>query len=242
MKSRLLLVVAAAFLLVGCNENQPAEESKEEVSTSESGSTSEESITSQDSQSEGSTSSEESSEDGSSEELGLAKFKIQFYSVNNEGAVTGGSNDSNYYDKVKTYCIDEQGQLLTNASAPSGYSQINYIGNKGEEGRFSTMILGSQSSPGSLKLDFNVYIVNAKVEAQGYCKHIAYNNTWSVDSDCSLELEGTSETLDLPTNVDSAAEVKTKQFEISETNSLNFSTGGSGRVFLHSIEITYLVY
>lgn len=223
-------------MLVSCNENQP-KESKEETSTSQSEATSEESTTSQESK------SEESSEETSSSEItGLETFKIQFYSVNNEGAVTGSSSESSFYDKVKTYCTDEQGSLLTSASAPDGYAQINYIGNKGEEGRFSTMILGSQSQDGSLKLDFNVYINKVKVEAQGYYKHIAYNDTWSVDSDCSLTLNGSTDVLNLPTQADAAAEVKTKEYNIEETNSLLFTTPGDGRVFIRSIEITYLVY
>ena len=196
-------------MLVSCNENQP-KASKEETSTSQSEATSEESTTSQESK------SEESSEETSSSEItGLETFKIQFYSVNNEGAVTGSSSESSFYDKVKTYCTDEQGSLLTSASAPDGYAQINYIGNKGEEGRFSTMILGSQSQDGSLKLDFNVYINKVKVEAQGYCKHIAYNDTWSVDSDCSLTLNGSTDVLNLPTQADAAAEVKTKEYNIT---------------------------
>ena len=246
MKSKLLLVLAASFLLVGCNEAEvPAEEvsNSEESQVSESVdsiSDSEKSTSSEESSSE-ETSSEESSEESVSLDGAEHVFKAQFYVLNDNSVPTSDSDNPEYTSTVQEYFLDGNTQLLTSASAVNGYSQINFIGNKNDSDRFSTMILGSSSRDGSLKLNFAYTITKVTVEAQGYCKHIAYNDTWSIDSDCVLDLEG-KESLELPTVNDAAAEIKAKDYTFSSgTTTLNFSTGGTGRVFLHSLEITYLV-
>lgn len=230
MKTKLLLL-AVSLLLVGCsNANRTESISKDESQTS-----------SQESPSEDNTSSESSIDDQSSEPAEEATFKAQFYSVNDSGVITGDSTSTSFTENVQSYFMVGNTSLIKNASAPSGYAQLNYIGNKGDEGRFSTMILGSKNQDGNLKLDFNCNIMKVKVEAQGYCKHIAYNDTWSVDTDCSLSLEGQSTILELQTATDAAAEIKTQEYIFDDfVNSLNFTTG-DGRVFLHSIEITYMI-
>lgn len=232
MKTKLLLL-AVSLLLVACsNANRTESISKEESQTS-----------SQESPIEDNTSSESSSDEGqSSEPAEEFTFKAQFYSVNDSGAVTGDSKSASFTSFVQSYFMNGDTSLITNASAPSGYAQLNYIGNKGQEGRFSTMILGSQNQTGSLKLDFNCHIIKVKVEAQGYCKYIAYNDTWNVDSDCSLSLEGQETVLNLPTTDGQSSEVKTQEYIFNEyVDTLNFSTG-DGRVFLNSIEITYMIF
>ena len=111
MKSKLFLLLITSFMLVGCTNaaNEASSEKSQEESQSEG--------------SQGSDTSSQSS-DESSESSGGAEgertFKAQFYSVNDGTAVTGNSDNSAYTTTVQSYFLDDEQQLLTNASSPEG--------------------------------------------------------------------------------------------------------------------------
>lgn len=63
----------------------------------------------------------------------------------------------------------------------------------------------------------------------------------SIDSDCVLAIDGIDE-MSLPSAEDEEPEIITQEYELSEpTNYLDFYTAGEGRLFIHSLEITYIV-
>ncbi len=227
MKPQKLLVIIATLILTGCQNNQP-KESESSFSESASSSISE-------------STSSITSETSSSQPTQTTTYKGQFYSVNDSGAITGDSSSTSFTTTVQSYFMYQGSSLITNASAPGGFAQINYIGNAGQEGRFSTMILGSQSQEGRLQLQFNCQIYKIKVEAQGYCKYIPYSDSWSVDDNCSLSVQGQDEIINLPTTEGQNSEVVTKEYVFNDyVNTLDFSTG-DGRVFLNSLEITFVI-
>lgn len=260
MKNKLLILLAASSLLVGCGgeegTSQSQEQSSSEASLSESVSisSSEESLSIEESSSEASSeesieesSSEESSSESSSEEQHEERvFTAQFRSNNGERGVTGDSK-KNYLSVLENYFLDGETQLLNSVSTQVDcYSQINIFSTCGEEGKvveYTTLSLGSGNAYGDLGLTFNYKITNLKVQAQAYNKYFAYTGYagWSIDDDCVLAINDI-DTIELPSAEDEEPEIITQEYNFSEpVDYLDFYTAGEGRIFLHSLEITYLV-
>ena len=259
MKNKLLILLATSMLLVGCGESIDTSESKQESSSTTSQSesislssseSSEEDFSSLESSSEesSSTSSEESLSSDSSSEVTPEEytFTVQFRSKNGERGKTGDSK-SNFQDVLETYFLDDETQLLSSVSVKEDYySQINVFATRGEEDKvieYTTLSLGSSKAYGDLGLTFNYQISKLKVEAQAYNKFFSYTgySGWSIDSDCVLAIDGIDET-NLPSAEDEEPAIITKEYELSEpTNYLDFYTAGEGRIFIHSLEITYIV-
>ena len=259
MKNKLLILLAASSLLVGCGgeegTSQSQEQSSSEASLSESISisSSEESLSVEESSSESSSeisieesSSKESSSESSEEQHEERVFTAQFRSKNGERGVTGDSK-KNYLSVLENYFLDGETQLLNSVSTQVDcYSQINIFATCGEEGKvveYTTLSLGSGNAYGDLGLTFNYKITNLKVRAQAYNKYFAYTGYagWSIDDDCVLAINDI-DTIELPTAGDEEPEIITQEYNFSEpVDYLDFYTAGEGRIFLHSLEITYIV-
>ncbi len=236
MKSNLFLLIATSLLLVGCTTARAESISDSQKEESQSGDTS---STTDGSQSEESSTTSEGSEDNSEIE-GTQTFKAQFYTPSGNASKTN-SDSSNFTTKMQDYFLeDNDQQLLKNASAPNGYAQINEI----DDAKNCTMILGSKNNDGILKLDFYCYIVSIKVEAQAYCKYVSYTDTWNIDADCSLSVDGQEGVWSLPSGEGEASPIQTKSYSFdTAVNTLKFTNGGTNkRVFIHSLEITYCIY
>ena len=125
----------------------------------------------------------------------------------------------------------------------TGLVQMNYIGNQNESTRFSTMIIGSQNSDGKLKFNFNYAINSVKIVTQPYTKYISYNDTYNNDLNSVLLIDNTEYDLSLESNYSGPTENKT--FEKTFGNNIrSFSLANKEacqRVFIHSMEITYIV-
>lgn len=236
-------------------ETSSEEELSEDISSEEETSSDESSIDSEevDSSSEESSeeeisSEEESSEDVSSEEssedtLEEKTFKVQFKLFN--GGKPTGDTKSHFLDVLQPYFLDEETQLLNSVSSEEGYySQINTFYTKGEEDEvvpFTTLSLGSSSKYGKITLGFDYQITKVVIEAQAYHKFYSYTgySGWSIDTDCVLGIN--EETLDLPSSQDEEPETVTEEYNYeSGIDELTLSTEGSGRIFVNSLEITYL--
>ena len=122
----------------------------------------------------------------------------------------------------------------------SGYSQLNWIGNEKDSWRFSTLILGSSSKDGNIKFNFSHEIKSVKLNIQGYCKYIAYSDSYSVDTDSKFYLD--DELTDLSVSPGTTSELEKKDVTKSYSSSTTSLTIRSedGRVFVHSMEITYI--
>ena len=129
--------------------------------------------------------------------------------------------------------------LLTSINY-SGYSQLNWIGNEKDSWRFSTLILGSSSQDGNIKFNFAHEIKSVKFNIQGYCKYIAYSDSYSVDTDSKFYLD--DELTDLSVSAGTTGELEKKDVSKSYSTSTTSLTIRSedGRVFVHSMEITYI--
>ena len=121
----------------------------------------------------------------------------------------------------------------------SGYCQLNYVGNEGDANRFSTLILGSASQDGEIKLNFKYDVVSVKVNVQSYSKYIPYSSTWSNDINSVFYLDGEQHDLSLSAGYTGDTEKHdfTKSYNPA-VKSVTISSEG-GRVFVHSMELQY---
>lgn len=244
MKSRLLLVVATAFLLVGCNESQP-EENKEEISTSESGSTSEESITSQDSQS-----SEASSSDESSEEIIQGNKTLSVTFLNNTAFPKGGLPNSDHAAFIEAF--NGESNLL--ASFTNTQNNLVQISNNTSDDCYinSTLQLGSRSGAGEIAFTFNYPVTRVTLEVQAYWTAFSYTGqplTYNVDENANICVDNDNNYIDLKNNGGAEPEkvirsfdfnnaTQVKLYDVMDCDSLPDKQGQ--RVYIHSMEITYV--
>lgn len=222
--------------------------SEEETLSDESSIDSEEVDSSSGESSEDISSEEESSEEVSSEEssedtLEEKTFKVQFKLFN--GGKPTGDTKSHFLDVLQPYFLDNETQLLNSVSSEEDYfSQINTFYTKGEEDEvvpFTTLSLGSSSKYGKITLGFDYQITKVVIEAQAYHKFYSYTgySGWSIDTDCVLGIN--EETLELPSSQDEEPETVREEYNYeSGIDELTLSTEGSGRIFVNSLEITYL--
>ena len=119
----------------------------------------------------------------------------------------------------------------------SGYCQLNYVGNEGDANRFSTLILGSSSQDGEIKLNFKYDVVSVKVTVQSYSKYIPYSSSWNNDINSVFYLDGEQHDLSLSAGYTGDTEKHdfTKSYNPA-VKSVTISSDG-GRVFVHSMEL-----
>lgn len=178
-------------------------------------------------------------------------------------ACGGSSNDEppvNYNEVIKTITflncgktgtlsqdnkVDEfvaffnNGNDLIDTYEYEGFSQIQNIND------FHTLCLGSGSTNGLLNFKFNYLLAKVTLQLQAYNKYVAYTDTWNIDQESVLTVNGNN-TIDLSTTItDQEPPVHTIDitFESKDkVQNLKFENDAAQhRVFIHQIDITYLV-
>ena len=254
MKMKNLFVLLAAITLVACSSNASKLPSSSLEDDSSSSSSSVETI----SESSNTTTSTSNNTGTSSNNAGTS-------SNNTDTSSNGGSSSSEPEDGVKKKTVTFLNGGFTNSSLDqpasraqfvewfngdddilnsinyTGYAQLNYNGNANDSWRFSTLILGSQNSEGTITFNFNVHVVEVKIVVQPYTKYIAYNDTYNIDR--SAKFIFNEEEHDL--SVDSSHTGETEKVTLdcfSKQNENKFKIAnkeGGQRVFVHSFELTY---
>lgn len=150
---------------------------------------------------------------------------------------TSGNDVNTYAFDQLSNCekfIEDQNNILTSVTCV-GYAQINYVGNKGDADRFAVMILGSSKSEGSLKFTSSAFITNIKANVRTYTKF--YNQAWHPE-ESTFYLDDVEQAL----TADETGPSQLVQVEKSyEDGTKSFTIGTKDkRVFVHSLEITYI--
>ena len=254
MKMKNLFVLLAAITLVACSSNA----SKLPSSSLEGDSSSSSSSVETTSDSSKDTTSTSNNTGTSSNNTGT--------SSNHAGTSSnGGSSSSEPEDGIKKKTVTFLNGGFTNSSLDqpasrakfvewfngdddilnsidyTGYAQLNYIGNASDSWRFSTLILGSSSSEGTITFNFNVHVTAVKIVVQPYTKYISYNNTYNIDKsakfifneeehDLSVDSSHTGETE--KTTIECFPNKNENKFKIANKEA-------NQRVFVHSFELTY---
>lgn len=263
MKSRLLLLLVASFLLMGCEEAPSSSESKEEsssITSSESveESSEEESVeesseeaSSEEESSEESVSSEEesSSKDSSSEYENTKTLDVTF--LNNTDFTKGGLDSSSVAsDFVNVFNGDTD--LL--ASVSSVGTNLVQITNNDSDACYinQTLQFGSRKSDGELTLSFNHKVVKVNAVVQGYWTAYEYSGsplTYSVDEYANicignednyvnLNSEGGAEPEKVEVSYNFDEVYSLKLFNIMDNDNLPDKQGQ--RAYIHSLSITYI--
>ena len=122
----------------------------------------------------------------------------------------------------------------------SGYCQLNYVGDKNDENRFTTLYLGNQNGGGQLVFHFNYQVKKVKLNVQAYCKYIEYTSKYNIDSNSKFYLDSDEYDLSTEEGYNSETEKKdiVKQYN-PEIEQISIASA-EGRVFVHSMEITYI--
>ena len=231
-----LLPIALIALLVSCSgtRNNSVTPSSNILNSSEENSSVEESSTSNEdstlSTSEKDTTSEQTPE-------GAKKKTVTF---KNGGFTNSSLNQAASQTQFVNWF--NNGDNVLKSIGYEGYAQLNYIGNEGDTWRFSTLILGSGNSEGKLTFNLNVNILNIKVAVQSYAKYIEYNSTYSIDRSATFYID--KEEYDLSVADDFVGDTENKTIEqsfVDGTTSFSIANKeAKQRVFVHSMEITYL--
>lgn len=134
------------------------------------------------------------------------------------------------------------GENILSSITYEAYAQLNYIGNDSDSWRFSTLILGSQSSNGKITFNLNVQALSVKAVVQPYTKYIAYNNTYNVDTNATFLIDSEEYDLSLEEGYSGETENITIEHTFGENPVSSFSISNKDakqRVFVHSLDITY---
>lgn len=151
---------------------------------------------------------------------------------------TSGNDVLTYAFDQQSNCekfIQDQNNILTDVTCV-GYAQINYVGSKGDPDRFAVMILGSSKSNGSLTFTSSASITNIKASVRTYTK--LYNNAWHPE-DSIFYLDDVEQSLTADETSDSELSLVEKVYG-EGTKSFTIGTKDN-RIFVHSLEITYIV-
>ena len=262
MKINKILVLLGTIVLVGCTRGNSKTSSETKSKESSSISTSSETSVNSESSNAISISSLESSSSSqatssqtiSSNSSSSASNSISSTTSNPPdpvGVVTktvsflngGFTNSSLDQAKSQEQFVDwfNNGDDVLNSIDYDGYAQMNYIGNKSDSWRFSTLILGASSKVGSITFNFNVHVTQVKIVVQPYTKYIAYTDTYNIDRNATFLFD--NEEYDL--SVDESYVGETEKVTINcapnpEQNKFTIASKNEGqRVFVHSFELTY---
>ena len=126
-------------------------------------------------------------------------------------------------------------------NSSTSYVQMNYVGDNDDPKRFSTYILGSKNSDGSMTFNFNYPIFSVQCTVQAYSKYIAYSDSYSIDYNSVFKLNDTERNLSVASDYTGITpEVIVTDYPARDTTKIKLSSEG-GRVFVHEMVITYLV-
>ena len=241
-------IVSSNSIELSSSSEASSDISSSEISSSESSSSSvassssERSSLSSSSNASSASSVSSSSEQSSSQEsfppepVGVVKKTVTFLN----GNFTNSSLDQATSQKQFISWFNNGDDVLESINY-SGYAQLNYIGNEGDSNRFSTLILGSQKSNGSITFNLKYYPTMVKFVVQPYTKYIAYNSTYNVDTNATFIVNQEEYDLSLEEGYSGETETQTVYWaNKTESNSFTIANKEAGqRVFVHSLEITY---
>lgn len=265
MRIKSLLLLSAAFLLIGCSNNEESTTSSKEESLS----TSSESESSIDSSSEETTSESskeesseesisESSEEESKEEESTGESSkeeltntLDVTFLNNENFITGGLDNANVANAFVEAFNGDTDLLLT--ATATGTNLVQITNNDSEVCYINrTLQLGSRSSNGVLSLSFNYKVTKVEAVVQGYWTAYQYTGipvTYSVDEYANICIGGDDNYVDLSSDGEGEPEQVTVSFEFDGVYSLDLynlmnaeelpSKQGQ-RSYIHSLSITYI--
>ena len=261
MKMKNLFVLLAAITLVACSSNA----SKLPSSSLEGDSSSSSSSVETTSESSNTTTSTSNNTGTSSNNTGTSSNNTGTSSNHAGTSSNGGSSSSEPEDGVKKKTVTFLNGGFTNSSLDqpasraqfvewfngsdnildsityTGYAQLNYIGNANDSWRFSTLILGSQTSEGTITFNFNVHVVSVKIVVQPYTKYISYNDTYNIDKSAKFYFNEEEHDLSVDANHSGDTEKVTLEcFPKQNENKFKIANKEGGqRVFVHSFELTY---
>ena len=239
MKKYSYLLILIAFL-VGCNESTNSEVTQSSSLNNELSQivvNSNDNVSSSDNQISSTNVNTTSSIDNNTSlvEVGYWEKKVTF--------LNGGFTNSTLNQKVSqeqfiNWFNGDDDKILDSINY-EGYAQMNYIGNEGDANRFSTLILGSQSSEGKITFNFNVTVTTIRVTVQAYSKYIAYNDSYSTDTNATFLIN--DKEYDLSVEDGHTGDTETIKIECGfgeGVKSLSIANKEARqRVFVHEIEI-----
>ena len=162
-------------------------------------------------------------------------YLFQFYVENasSENVVTydftQASNCERFVENNKDY--------VSSVSVDEGmFSQVNYVGDKGDSNRFATLILGSAKKEGNINFTFVKDITHIDVVASTYYK--TYTGGINVDSTSALLINDVSYSIAPKSTTEVPEHLN---FNIDFENPIQELKiySDSGRAFIHSLAITY---
>ena len=182
-------------------------------------------------------SSSESTTSNPPDPVGISHKVVTFYNG-------GFTNSSLEQPASRTKFVEwfNDGEDILSSITYEAYAQLNYIGNDSDSWRFSTLILGSQSSNGKITFNLNVQALSVKAVVQPYTKYIAYNNTYNVDTNATFLIDSEEYDLSLEEGYSGETENITIEHTFGENPVSSFSISNKDakqRVFVHSLDITY---
>ena len=235
-----LLLVA---LLVSCNHKsssgkQVSSDISSTLASSEISSSAEEtSNTTSESSSSASSSKSFTLNSSIQEPLGIRKKTVTF----RDGGFTNSSLEKEESQKQFVDWFNGLDDVLTSINY-EGYAQLNYVGDKKDSNRFTTLILGSQNDAGKIKFNLKYDIIQLKVVVQPYTKYVAFTNTYNIDMKACFIID--KKEYDLSMKDGYEGDTKSVEIEYNDfaEGAKSFSIANkeaNQRVFVHSLEITY---
>lgn len=235
---KIIIPLLCVALLTGCSlDAHGGEETKEPESNQPNNNTQPENNNNQPSGNE--QNNNENNNSSQPETNGTFTKKVTFYN----GSFTGTLSEAKTQQTFISW-FNGSDDLLTSITC-GGYAQVNYVGDKKDTNRFSTMILGSQNNNGQLTFNFKYNVLSVKVNVQAYAKYYEYTSNgekvsgYSIDKESKFYLDTTEKDLSLPSDFQGNPEKY--DFEKAydpAVKTVSISSSG-GRVFVHSVEINY---
>lgn len=253
---KILLTLTCALLLVGClaqepveqQDNKPSETETPENNNNDDQNTNQNQQNNEDGSENSGQNDQNNDDDSNNQDPGentppaqgepVEDFRTKTITFLN-GGFTNSSLDQAASQQNFVNWFNGTDDLLESITY-SGYSQLNWIGNTTDSWRFSTLILGSSSQNGNIGFVFSKRIKSVKLNIQGYCKYITYSDSYNVDTDSKFYIDDSL--TDLSVNAGFTGELEKKDVTKKYTTPVSSFTIRSldGRVFVHSMELTYI--
>ena len=242
---KILLTLTCALLLTGCLAQEPVEQQDNkpsETETQNDGQNTNENQQNSEDGSENSGQNEQTDDTGEdiTPEQGDSTQEIRTKSVTFlNGGFTNSTLDQADSQQKFINWFNGSDDLLESINY-SGYSQLNWIGNEKDSWRFSTLILGKSSENGNIGFVFSHKIKSIKINIQGYCKYIEYTASYSVDTNSKFYIDDSLTDLSVSAGFTGELEKKDVVKEYTTPTKSFTIRNKDGRVFVHSMELTYI--
>lgn len=229
-----------ALSLSACTNAVSDSSSEFESNINESSIDSSESFSSEDSTSENSSIEESSSEESSSEES--ENYETIRIETNNITSMGGGNDLTNNGDAFINYFNQNYNGLLNSIDVDG---KVTIQGISEEDGStHNQLTIGSSSYGGTLTLNFVIDVRGVVIGARSYYKYIAYNDTYSIDYDVTINVSDgiSTATQNLPQANDAPSQIietELKCSELAKAITIDNNDGSKQRVLVEYIEILY---